>query len=337
MSLIDRLFPLQELEALGNKWPGPVNKKRKLEGEAGQIQPRKHNKQDSHDHRRHTVSNISKPSQPITKSTPSSGTDPTIKRSNSSSQPNSFSTASRSCLPNFIEPSLLKNYLQHLHPKDRHRYSVANTPEPDVQLAPTQTERTPVESDESTHSPASMMTDSSSPSSSEGCATPSAAVFEQFRSGPFGHLFNGMRLTEHERDFMEDLLGPTELATEEPKSTHAPIKALVASQSLVHEADVGSREFSKARDSSKSVAPVEQEDKEEFEEAVTYRGFSIGRHNDDDDDEENDDDDDDVHSSGMSPINDADIEPLDLEPRPSNESLMVSVHDFFNLEEASVL
>lgn len=325
MSLIDRLFPLQELEALGNKWPGPVNKKRKLECEAVSSQPRKHNKQDSHDHRRHTVSSISKPSQPITKSTPSSGTDQTIKRSNSSSQPNSFSTASRSCLPNFIEPSLLKNYLQHLHPRDRHRYSVTNTPEPEAQPAPTQRGRTPAESDENSHSPASMVTDSSSPSSSEGCATPSAAIFEQFRSGPFGHLFNGMRLTEHERDFMEDLLGPTDLATEEPKQAHAPIKALVA-------AEVGSREFYQARDKSKSVAPVEQDYKEEVEEEVTYRGFSIGRHNDDDED----DDDDDVHSSGMSPINDADVEPLDLEPRNSNENL-ISVNDFFNLEEASVL
>ncbi|KIV88508.1 hypothetical protein PV10_08189 [Exophiala mesophila] len=334
MSLLERLFPLQELEALGNKYHDPSNKKRKLEGEASQSKPRKQNKQDSHDHRRHTMSDVSKLSRPITMSTSlSRSTEPSIKRSNSSSQSTSLTTASRSCLPNFIEPSLLKNYLQHLHPKDRHRYSMTNTPEPEVSRASSQRGRTPIENEENTHSPASMVTDTSSPSSSEGCATPSAAMFEQFRSGPFGHLFNGMRLTEHERDFMEDLLGPTDLATEEAKPAQAPIKALVASQTLVHESKVGSREIGVTRENSKPVVPVKLEDKqeEEEEEVVTYRGFSIGRHYDDDDDDE-----DDVHSSGMSPINDTEMEPLQL-PQGHNSKSLISVQDFFDLEEASVL
>ena len=144
-----------------------------------------------------------------------------------------------------------------------------------------------------------------------------------------------MRLTEHERDFMEDLLGPTDLATEEAKPAQAPIKALVASQSLMHESKVGSREIRNTRDNSKPVVPVKTEDEEEEEEeVVTYRGFSIGRHYDDDDDEE---DEDDVHSSGMSPIDDTDMEPLQLPPPGHSSQSLISVQDFFNLEEASVL
>jgi hypothetical protein len=54
-----------------------------------------------------------------------------------------------------------------------------------------------------------LVTDSASPSSSvDNCPTPSAGIYEQLRTGPFGHLINGLRLTEHERDMMEGLLNP---------------------------------------------------------------------------------------------------------------------------------
>ena len=57
-------------------------------------------------------------------------------------------------------------------------------------------------------SPGSLIADSTtSPASTDNCPTP-AAICEKFRSGPFGHIFDAMRLTENERDMMEDLLSP---------------------------------------------------------------------------------------------------------------------------------
>ena len=38
---------------------------------------------------------------------------------------------------------------------------------------------------------------------------------DQFRSGPFGHIFDGMRLTANERNMMEDLLSPTDQPTQD--------------------------------------------------------------------------------------------------------------------------
>jgi len=116
--------------------------------------------------------------------------------------------ASKSCLPNFIEPSILKNYLRHLHPKDSHRYNVLDSPDTGSH-----------DTEEAVSSPASLVPDSiPSPASTDICPTP-AAICEQFRSGPFGHLFDGMRVTDNERDLMEDLLSPiSELSQDEASS-----------------------------------------------------------------------------------------------------------------------
>lgn len=344
MSFIDRLFPAAELEALGNKWPMPVNKKRKLDSEHEQKQARKQIHTSSLDHRRHTVSLPSK--QSSTTSSMKSVAN-TIKRSNSASQPSNVTkpaapkTTSRSCLPNFIEPSLLKNYLHHLHPSDRSRYSIPESLEPEVKPASTKPSRSimaQIESDESACSPASMTTDNSSSSAAsepESCPTPSAGMFEQYRTGPFGHLFNGMRITEHERDFMEDLLGPMHLPI------FAPQPETKAASSIQQALFVRQPEIVSTDNYGIDESALQQIFGED-EKPVTYRGFSISEYKTEDDEDEDDDDNADIHSSGMSPINDLDDDDnsedagLETSAYPSR-GLVVSVDDFFNLEEASEL
>ncbi len=70
---------------------------------------------------------------------------------------------------------------------------------------------TPHSVGESTSSPRTVNADWDSPSSPDGSvdvpSTP-GSVCDQFRSGPFGHIFDGLRLTDQERDLLEELAQP---------------------------------------------------------------------------------------------------------------------------------
>ncbi|EXJ77786.1 hypothetical protein A1O3_10015 [Capronia epimyces CBS 606.96] len=232
MSFVDLLFPQAELEALGNRWHEPAPKRRKLDLEAGprREQGPKQNRTaapagpETDRHRRFTTSC----SQPRRLSSKSHGG--TVKRSNSDSRPavvvsrkatspsadstTTTTSAAMSFLPSFIEPSILQNYLQHLHPRDRPRYSLPNSPKPDTQ-SPSQEETHPIHSHQQRHdeddesSPGALTADTRSPTPSSDCyPTPSAGIFEQLHCGPFSGLIQGLRFTEHERDMVNDLLNP---------------------------------------------------------------------------------------------------------------------------------
>lgn len=63
--------------------------------------------------------------------------------------------------------------------------------------------------------PSTIDTDCDSPDSSDDSfdipSTP-GSVCDQFRSGPFGHLFDGLRITDQERDLLEELVQPPAMA-----------------------------------------------------------------------------------------------------------------------------
>lgn len=63
--------------------------------------------------------------------------------------------------------------------------------------------------DEDAVSSPGLTADTSSPASSSDIPpTPSAGIFEQLHCGPFSHLIQGLRFTEHERDMVKTLLNP---------------------------------------------------------------------------------------------------------------------------------
>ncbi|KIW31948.1 uncharacterized protein PV07_03534 [Cladophialophora immunda] len=340
MSFVDLLFPQKELEALGNKWHEPAPKRRRLDsGSVGSAQvireplggQRWQSSGQTLEQRRHRLSTPASIQYGRPSPSPSSehmngrGT----KRSNSESQSLSCTpgldkqpTKTRSCLPSFIEPSIMRNYLQHLHPKDRHRYTVSHEPRPESRPRDTNLQMSPPSlSEDALSSPGSLVADtSSSPASTDSCPTP-AAICEQFRSGPFGHLFNGMRLTDNERDLMEDLLNPvTTIPADEAHSQAV-----------------------------KEVAPkveLAPEDYLEIDEVLLQNMFPpFGKHMDQPFDfavkeltkveEEYD-----VHSSGLSPAAE-EAEETEEDKTTSHRGIVVydynalSVDDFFDLDEAS--
>jgi len=324
MSFVDLLFPQAELEALGNKWHEPAPKRRKLGygdmqavKQASEAQ-RRHSSEVGSGERRHRLSTPT-PYLYGRQQQSSEQTKPrNTKRSNSDSQTSSSCMASpsiqskqtatsKSCLPSFIEPSILKNYLRHLHPKDSHRYTSSDIQNTEAYVA-----------EEAVSSPGSLVADSTaSPASTESCPTP-AAICEQFRSGPFGHLFDGMRVTANERDLMEDLLSPTapQLHDEAPskKRKQDEIKVELAPDDY----------FAIDQSLLQKMFPT-FEDKGSHAFGVNLNGFI--------DTEE----DSDVHSSGLSPA--AEEEPE--EKATSHRGIVIydydalSVDDFFDLEEAS--
>ncbi|EXJ58600.1 hypothetical protein A1O7_06027 [Cladophialophora yegresii CBS 114405] len=225
MSFVDLLFPQAELEALGNKWHEPAPKRRKLGSGMPQVVKenpsarRRQSNETNLSQRRHRLSTPTAHRPGIQSSCAEDSRTRHTKRSNSDSQALLFpatstqqakhTTTSKSCLPSFIEPSLLRNYLRHLHPKDSNRYTSPSSPNSNV---PSTEDAVP--------SPGSLVLDSApSPASTDNCPTP-GAVCDQFRSGPFGHLFNGMRLTDNERDLMEDLLSESPPTMQEEMPTH---------------------------------------------------------------------------------------------------------------------
>ncbi|KIW95184.1 uncharacterized protein Z519_03768 [Cladophialophora bantiana CBS 173.52] len=339
MSFVDLLFPQKELEALGNKWHEPAPKRRRLDSGSVQVVNESFGRQQrqlsepSLEQRRHRLSTPA----PIQYGRPSSSFEDIkirgTKRANSESQPLSHApnvskqtTTTKSCFPSFIEPSILRNYLHHLHPKDRHRYTVSDVPNRESRPRDTTSQMSPPNIiEDALSSPGSLITDtSSSPASSDSCPTP-AAICEQFRSGPFGHLFNGMRLTDNERDLMEDLLNPSTTLPED--ESHAL--------------------------SNKEATPrveLAPEDYLAIDEAFLQNMFSpFGKHMDQPFDfavneSTNAEEEYDVHSSGLSPAAEETEETEEVaaeEKTTSHRGIVVydysalSVDDFFDLDEAS--
>ncbi|OAL36983.1 hypothetical protein AYO20_03752 [Fonsecaea nubica] len=357
MSFIDLLFPQKELEALGNKWHEPAPKRRKLDSGSIQVvkgsfggQCRPSSNEQYLQQRRHRVST---PASLQYGRPPSSSLEHTnvrgTKRANSDSQ--SFSstpdvnvdaqmTKAMSWLPSFIEPSLVRNYLQHLHPKDRHRYTISHVPKPDSRPRERQPQPRPSPPsvvEEALSSPGSLIADTSaSPASTDSCPTP-AAICEQFRSGPFGHIFDGMRLTDNEREMMEDLLSPSAPLTEDGVACgqQAPLKEAPPTIQLVSE-DYAEIDQALLQN---MITPLEK---------LSGRptGFAVSESTCADDEY-------DVHSSGLSPaaeeaeaLEAGEVETAETaepaeEQTTSHRGFVVydysvlSVDDFFDLDEAS--
>lgn len=162
-----------------------------------------------------------------------------------------------------------------------------------------------------------MAESTASPASTESCATP-AAICEQFRSGPFGHIFDGMRLTENERDLMEDLLSPTS-----PQIQYEPLSKKRKQDEI--KVEIASEDYYGIDQSllQKMFPPFE--DKSSYIGGISNGGFMAAQ-------EESD-----VHSSGLSPA----AEEEDEETGTSHRGIVIydydalSVDDFFDLEEAS--
>lgn len=338
MSFVDLLFPREELEALGNKWPEPASKRRKLDLGGRETvtkpsaPPKRQNSESALHPRRHRWSASSCHS-----GEPSSSKDTnvsTTKRSYSESQLSTTSqtdttssitdsASSRSCLPDFIEPSILKNYLLHLHPNDRSRYSLSTSPKSKNRpLEPRRQMSIHEDMEDSASSPGSLTADACSPhSSSDNYPTTPAAICEQLRSGPFNYILDGMRVTDHERDMMEDLLNPN------PDLT------------LLQDEAPGKKP--QDADPEANLTPGGYYD---IDEGLLQKMFPTmgGRTNGDFGFQSsgftNADRDCDVHSSGLSPAADQEDEE-ESDPTPKgyvvyNHSTL-SVDDFFDLDEAS--
>ncbi|KAG9783443.1 hypothetical protein KCU88_g3045, partial [Aureobasidium melanogenum] len=240
MSLVERLFPQAELEALGNKWYEPPSKKRRLDQETGpqrgqcqeedvpaaRAAPRRLNSESAldagrhrlftttHQHRRWSIkSYVSNAKQSISDSMASSTNTASNACITASAMTSITAPTTTSCLPSFIEPTILQNYLQHLHPKDRSRYSLSDVANSGPESRSHDDtfflhSRQPNNQDNAS-SPGSLTNDTSSPAPScDGCPSPSAGIYEQLHASPFSHLIDGLRFTEHERNMVNDLLFP---------------------------------------------------------------------------------------------------------------------------------
>lgn len=120
-------------------------------------------------------------------------------------------------------PSIQRNFKEPTVPHHRgHRYPISPSYWPEAQLQ----ESTPHNVGEFTISPCMINADWDSPSPDGSIEIPStpSSVCDQFRSGPFGHIFDGLLLTDQERDLLEELAQPD--ATESPdQNRRAPTAA----------------------------------------------------------------------------------------------------------------
>ncbi|KAJ9494800.1 hypothetical protein H2202_009701 [Exophiala xenobiotica] len=342
-SLVDRLFPLEQLEALGNKWPESANKRRKLDDGIGQSQsrpvvlPRRQNsegaaflqprrpQQSSSSWRRHssTYGSVATHST-TTKRSVSDSLSQHTPAWTSSVNSDGLAATTKSWFPTFIEPALLKVYLQNLHPKDRPRYSLPSSfrremPPPE----PKRTMASHHDTEDSASTPGSLTTDASSPHSlGDRCATPPTGIFEQLRPGLFSHLIDGLRLTEHERGFMHDMLNPAPQMSLMPMLEPTTTKR----KATQFEADVELPEDYAHVDHSLLQKIFPQPDAAEMDPLSGYEYYAETT----DADRDND-----VHSSCMSPATE---EEEDYETpagiiMPTHAPL--SVDDFFDLDEAA--
>jgi hypothetical protein len=107
-------------------------------------------------------------------------------------------------------------------------------------------EATPHSVGESTSSPGAIVagrdSDSSSDDSFDIPSIPGSAS-DQFRSGPFGHIFYGMRLTTQERCFLEDLTQYDTTNTPGPKHRAPAAAHIVQTLSQITYADFFNHNF----------------------------------------------------------------------------------------------
>ncbi|KAK4934445.1 hypothetical protein LTR10_024296 [Elasticomyces elasticus] len=318
---IDRLFPVEQLEALDNKWPESANKRRKLDYSINQTQTQVQQPQPS----RRQHSQHGKPSASMHVNKPTG----TLKRVNTDSMaarpsrpmPNvkSNSSTAKSCLPTFIEPSIRKVYLHNLHPKDRPRHSEPTIPRADTQRPATKHATTIRHEEYAVFSPGSLTSDSAFPASSgDTYLTPTPGNYAQLRSGRFSHLIDGLRLTDHERDLMQDLLRPAP----EPVTISTAATGQKREVPTNSEVEIVPDEFYTSDQSllekmfppsvKETILPLEYDYVSNIQ-ATTES---------------------DVHSSGLSPIS---MEAEDESPAgivmPAND--LLSVDGFFDLEEAA--
>ncbi|EXJ86028.1 hypothetical protein A1O1_06397 [Capronia coronata CBS 617.96] len=245
MSLVDLLFPQAELEALGNRWHEPVPKRRRIDPDVGPghergpkqdrgatlATSRRHNsdsavylgRRGSFATTRRRMSSKShtstaKRSNPEFKPSATSSSNTATSTSRSTATTKTTAPTAKSFLPSFIEPSILQNYLQHLHPNDRPRYTLPNHSQGETHSRSDEdARRVPQEGkhdEDCISSPGALTADTSSPAPShDHCATPSPGIYEQLHCAPFSHLIQGLRCTEHERDMVNDLLNPSPSTT----------------------------------------------------------------------------------------------------------------------------
>ncbi|KAJ9614305.1 hypothetical protein H2200_002441 [Cladophialophora chaetospira] len=65
---------------------------------------------------------------------------------------------------------------------------------------------TPESEEESAEYPSTVVSDLHPTSPAESVSTKDDSAYDQHRSGPFGRILDGLRLTDHERDLIEELV-----------------------------------------------------------------------------------------------------------------------------------
>jgi hypothetical protein len=174
-------------------------------------------------------------------------------------------------------------------------------------------------------SPASLITDNSSSADNlDSCSTPTPGIYEQLRDSPFGYLIHGLRLTEHEKDLMEDLLSPTQVEMPPPPAPFAS----ASTKRKAEELEMG---FDLENFQDFDQTPVHRIFPFEGEKSISEFGYFNSGYKDSD-----------VHSSGLSPgpqMEDEDVKDDENEtedvPVMSTRGFAISVNDFFDLDEAS--
>lgn len=189
------------------------------------------------------------------------------------------------------------------------------------------------EAEEAVSSPGSLINDSAASPSSDNCPTPSSSIVEQFRSGPFGHIFDGMRITDHERDMMEDLLSPFQPGVDVSFAANTSSSSNKKRKEATPEVEIASEDYYEIDEALlQKMFPQAGEDmKREFN--FEYPGITTNANRETD-----------VHSSGLSPASQDDDQEGEEEEEDKHTSpagivvydySALSVDDFFDLEEAS--
>ncbi|KAH8689270.1 hypothetical protein GQ44DRAFT_591892, partial [Phaeosphaeriaceae sp. PMI808] len=328
MSFIDSLFPRKELETLRSKRPKLANKRRRLNSDLGNrrhyassLVPRQQNSRSALNRRPHLVGPLPPQHRGPPASTATLVSAPrracsesikarplTVRTSKSTAKP----ALPKSYFPSFIEPSLLKNYLRHLHRNDRSQYCGPRSPKFSTQPAREKPQQTSQQSHEDVaSSPGSCTTDNLT----EGYPTPPARSYQQLRPGRFEHLLNGVRLTKHERDIIFNLLNSE------------------ASLSITHYIPSVKRKASQSRRAIalENFSKLDQGFLHEIKD-TSIRSPSDGR------DKASADEDIDLHSSGLSSTKEAEDEGDEYISPPEivmYDYSFICVDDFFDLDKAS--
>jgi hypothetical protein len=203
MSFIHLLFPPGELEAPENTWHEPAVKKRTVNPEAARVErtflgPLRKQSYGTRGHERRCSKFSEQVAAWKAKRPYSEDSARALRRP---------STVINKCgLLNLVGTSVLLNHL--IDPASLHLES--------------QSERSPAyHSWDALCSPSPFgyeLESLSSPAYNASTAATPTSVCDQFRSGPFGHIFDGLRLTDQERELVEELVDPST----DPKASESP-------------------------------------------------------------------------------------------------------------------